>query len=475
MNLKTAETKIAALEKENQALRERIAELERRLGIDSQTSSKPPSSDGLKKKKAHRTRSLRSKSQRTTGGQKGHQGQTLKQVSEPDKIINHSAPDCCSGCGCDVSSEKVLSVFKRQVFDIPEPRIEVTEHRVEVKQCYRAFLSGGNLRRVAPQCQQKIQGAFPQEVKAPVQYGVRIKAVSAYLQHQHFIPEDRLSEVLQDLYDCPMSPGTIANTSKSLGKKISTVVEQLAASVKAAPVKHLDETGFRIAGQTQWLHVVSTETATWYRPAAKRKDLEPLEGMTGRVIHDHWKSYFQLEGVSHGLCNAHHLRELKALEEIEQESWAKSMKKLLTLANKYRHRYPETIPKPILIRLSEQMKSILHRGLDFHESLPPLTRKSNRGRVKRRVGHNLLLRLQDYASDVLRFLTEPDVPFTNNQAERDLRMMKCKQKISGCFRAFDHALDFANIRSVLSTARKQNLNLLDVLTQALSSQIPVFS
>ena len=177
MSLKEQEAKIAALEKENQALRERIAELERRLGIDSQTSSKPPSSDGLNKKNIHRTRSLRSKSQRPTGGQKGHPGQTLEQVSEPDKIINHSAPDCCSGCGYNVSTEQVLSVFKRQVFDIPEPRIEVTEHRVEVKQC--------------PQCQQKIQGCFPQDVKAPVQYGVRIKAVSAYLQHQHFIPEDR--------------------------------------------------------------------------------------------------------------------------------------------------------------------------------------------------------------------------------------------------------------------------------------------
>ena len=461
MNLETLEAKIAALETENQALRERIAELERRWGIDSQTSSKPPSSDGLKKKNAHRTRSLRPKSQRPTGGQKGHQGQTLKQVSEPDKIINHGATDCCCCCGCDVSNEQVLSVFKRQVFDIPEPRIEVTEHQVEVKQC--------------PQCQQKIQGAFPPEVKAPVQYGVRIKAVSAYLQHQHFIPEDRLSEALEDLYGCRMSPGTIANTSKSLAQKLSGVVEQLAALVKAAPVKYLDETGFRISGKTQWLHVVSTETATWYRPAAKRKDLEPLEGMIGRVIHDHWKSYFKLEGVSHGLCNAHHLRELKALEEIEQESWAKSMKKLLNLANKYRHRYPETIPKPILIRLNELYESILHRGLSFHESQPPLTRKSNRGRVKRRVGHNLLLRLKDYASDVLRFLIEPDVPFTNNQAERDLRMMKCKQKISGCFRAFDHALDFANIRSVLSTARKQNLNLLDVLIQALSDQLPVFS
>ena len=457
----TSEAKIAALEKENQALRERIAELERYLGIDSQTSSKPPSSDGLKKKNVHRTRSLREKSKRKTREQKGHKGKTLEQVVEPDKIIKHSVPNCCSECGCDVSQEKVISVLKRQVFDIPKPKLEVTEHQVEVKQC--------------PQCQKKIQGSFPKQVKAPVQYGTRIKAVSAYLQHQHFIPEDRLSEVLKDLYDCPMSTRTIANIGKSLGKKMVSLVEKLADSVKAAPVKHLDETGFRIAGKTQWLHVVSTATTTWYRPAAKRKDLEPLEGIQGRVIHDHWKSYFKLEGVSHGLCNAHHLRELKALAEIEQESWAKSMKKLLNLANQYRNRYPKNIPQPILKRLNKLYESILSRGLDFHESLPPLTRNSNRGRVKRRVGHNLLLRLRDYASDVLRFLTEVDVPFTNNQAERDLRMMKCKQKISGCFRSFDNALDFANIRSVLSSARKQNFNLLDVLIQVLSGQPPVFS
>lgn len=431
------------------------------MGIDSQTSSKPPSSDGLKKKKVNRTRSLREKSKRTTGGQKGHKGKTLKQVVEPDKIIKHWAPNCCSECGCDVSQEKVISVLKRQVFDIPKPKLEVSEHQVEVKQC--------------PRCQKKIQGSFPKQVKAPVQYGVRIKAVSAYLQNQHFIPEDRLSEVLKDLYDCPMSSRTIANISKSLGNKMKSLVEKLADSVKASPVKHLDETGFRIAGQTQWLHVVSTATVTWYRPAAKRKDLEPLEGIQGRVIHDHWKSYFKIKGVSHGLCNAHHLRELKALEEIEQESWAKSMKKLLNLANQYRKRYPKNIPQPILIRLNKLYESILSRGLDFHESLPALTRKSNRGRVKRRVGHNLLLRLKDYACDVLRFLTEADVPFTNNQAERDLRMMKCKQKISGCFRAFDSALDFANIRSVLSTARKQNFNLLDILIQVLSDQSPVFS
>jgi transposase len=460
MNPSMQEEKIAALESENQALRERIAELERRLGIDSKNSSKPPSSDGLRKKNTHRTTSLRAKSTKKTGGQKGHQGHTLEQVAEPDLKVKHSAPDSCVGCGCDVSQEKVVTVLKRQVFDIPTPRIEVTEHQVEVKQC--------------PLCQQKIPGNFPPFVKAPVQYGVRIKAVSAYLQHQHFLPEDRLSEALQDLFNCSMTPGTIANTSKSLAQTISPVVDKLAHMLKSAPVKHLDETGFRISGKTQWLHVVSTETATWYRPATKRKDLEPLKGITGVVIHDHWKSYFQLENVSHGSCNAHHLRELKALEEIEQESWAKSMKQLLTLGNKYRHRYRETIPEPIVIRLTQLYDSILKRGLDFHADQPPLIRKSNRGRLKRRVGHNLLLRLLDYAPNVLRFLFEAHVPFTNNQAERDLRMMKCKQKISGCFRSYPHALNFANIRSVLSTARKQNLNLLEVLIDALSGKPPVF-
>ena len=461
MSLEKQEEKIAALEKENQALRERIAELERRLGIDSQTSSKPPSSDGLNKKGKKRTKSLRPKGKRQTGGQKGHPGKTLEQVLEPDFRVNHSAPNSCSGCGFEVKKEKVISVLKRQVFDIPEPRMFVTEHRVEVKQC--------------PQCQQRVQGSFPDHVTAPVQYGVRIKAVSAYLHHQHFIPEDRLSEALQDLFNCGMTPGTIANTTKALAQNISPVVAQLASTIKASPVKHLDETGLRIAGKTHWLHVVSTETATWYRLARKRKHLDPLVDITGVVIHDHWKPYYQLENAIHGLCNAHHLRELKALEEIEQESWATRMRKLLSLACNYQHRYPKGIPKSIVIRITQLYQQIIARGLNFHDSLPPLTRKSNRGRVKRRVGHNLLLRLKDYATDVLRFLIEPQVPFTNNQAERDLRMMKCKQKISGSFRSFDSAISFANIRSFLSTARKQNFNLLEVLTQALLGEISVFS
>lgn len=178
--------------------------------------------------------------------------------------------------------------------------------------------------------------------------------------------------------------------------------------------------------------------------------------------------------MNHALCNAHHLRELKALAEIEQESWAVAMSKLLRLACSYQHRYPTGIPPHLVERIQQLYTQILTRGLEFHVSQPPLTRSSSRGRVKRRVGHNLLLRLPNFRGDVLRFLTEPDVPFTNNQAERDLRMMKCKQKISGGFRAFDFAVAFAQIRSFLSTASKQGFNLLEVITDALLGNVSVF-
>lgn len=339
--------RIQTLEQENQALRERIAELERRFGLNSDNSSKPPSSDGLKKKQK-RTQSLRSKSKKPSGGQKGHDGKTLKQVLEPDRIINHSAPSSCKECGCSLSKSPVISSIKRQVFDIPKPSIEVTEHRIEIKQCR--------------QCQAKVKGEFPSTVQAPVQYGVRLKAISAYLQHQHFIPEKRLSEILQDLFGCRISEGTIVNHSKSLASAITPIAEILASRVKIAPIKHLDETGFRVAGKTQWLHSVSTPNLTWYRIATKRKDLQPLIGIKGIVVHDHWKPYYQLEDVLHQLCNAHHLRELRALSEIENEAWAKSMKQLLCLANKYSYRYPQTIPKPIETRLNSLYQSIIRRG-----------------------------------------------------------------------------------------------------------------
>lgn len=252
-----------------------------------------------------------------------------------------------------------------------------------------------------------------------------------------------------------------------LSQTLQGVTAGLAEQVKAAAVKHLDETGFRITGKTQWLHGVSTRTTTWYRIAARRKELSQLSGMQGVVVHDHWKPYFELAGVRHSLCNAHHLRELEALSRLERESWATAMGRLLRVACRSKHRYPEGIPPPLQARLTHLYCQIVARGLKFHQQQPPLEQNPRGGRPKRRVGHNLLRRLQAYQADVLRFLNEVEVPFTNNQAEQDLRMMKLKQKISGGFRSLQGATDFACIRSVLSTARKRGLNLLKVLEAAL--------
>lgn len=447
------------LREENQALKELIVELEKRLGKNSKNSSKPPSTDGLKK--PPRTTSLRGKSNKKNGGQVGHQGKTLEMISNPDHVIKHPTPECCHNCGCSTDSAKLLSTVTRQVFDIPEPKIEVTEHQVEVKQC--------------GECGEKIQGSFPVSVNAPQQYGMRIKATASYLSNQHFIPEQRLSELLSDLFGCSMSEKTIANINQSLAELAVPVVTQIKEKIETATVKHLDETGMRIKGKNHWLHVVSTEEETWYRVSQKRKNIDELSGLMGVVIHDHYSPYYQLSEVEHGLCNAHHLRELKALMEIEKESWATKMNKLLLLANKYKYNYLGKIPLEIIERLEKVYDSIVIRGLEYHESLPELMRTSNRGRKKRRTGHNLLIRLSKYRQDVLRFLRNEEVPFTNNQAERDIRMMKCKQKISGSFRTMGGAENFASIRSVISTARKQGRNILEILTQLSNGENVVFA
>ena len=232
----------------------------------------------------------------------------------------------------------------------------------------------------------------------------------------------------------------------------------------------MDETGFRIGGRTQWLHIASTALLTFYRVCAKRGSL--LMNVAGIVVHDHWKPYYTMPGVRHALCNAHHLRELKALVEIEKEDWARKMQRVLRrachAANLARDR---GVPlKPSLIALIERCyDAILAEGLAFHEAQAPLAQpvkggRKRRGRVPRRTGHNLLLRLATRKQDTLRFLHDPTVPFTNNQAERDGRMMKLRQKISGGFRSAKGAMDFALIRSFFSTAKKQGWNIIDALT-----------
>lgn len=427
----------------------RIAELERRLGLNSSNSGKPPSSDGLRK--PPRVSSLREPSGKKTGGQKGHPGETLCRVEKPDATMDHY-PETCAACGEPLTAAMATGHLARQVFDLPEPRpLIVTEHRAHACCCAA--------------CGTQTRGAFPAGVTAPVQYGTRIAAFVLYLLHYQLLPEKRLAVLMTDLFGVKLVTATIARISNDCAERFHGFVDALRDQVAAAPVKHMDETGFRIGGKTQWLHIASTAWLTFYRTAAKRGSL--LANVTGIVVHDHWKPYYTMTGVVHALCNAHHLRELKALIEIEKEDWAAKMQRLLRrachAANLARER---GVPlKPGLIALIERCyDGILANGLAFHEAQPTLAKAKRRGRQPRRVGHNLLLRLSTRKQDVLRFLTDPSVPFTNNLAERDGRMMKLRQKISGGFRAENGAKDFAVIRSVLSTARKQGWNMLRTLT-----------
>jgi len=446
-----------ALRAENTALKElitgmqaRIAELERQLGLNSSNSGKPPSSDGLKK--PMRTRSLREPSGKKRGGQKGHPGETLRQVKTPDVVVDHY-PEICAGCGAALTAAMATSHAARQVFDLPEPRPPmVTEHRAHVCSC--------------AQCGTPSSAAFPEGVAAPVQYGPRIGARVIYLLHGHFLPEDRLAEVMRDLFGVSLVPATIARMSRCCAERLQSFIDAVRVEVCRAKVKHLDETGFRLGGKTQWLHIASTALLTFYRVCAKRGSI--LAGVVGIAVHDHWKPYYTMGGVLHALCNAHHLRELKALIEIDQEDWARKMQILLRRAchatNLAREKSRPLKPR-LVVRIERRYDAIVAEGLAFHLALPPLRRAQRRGWKPQRVGHNLLGRLEQRKGDVLRFLHDPNVPFTNNQAEGDARMMKLRQKISGGFRAQASADDFTVIRSVLSTARKQGWDILTTLMQ----------
>src|SRR5580765_2326699 len=400
----------AALQKQNAALsalvaalQARVAELERQLGLNSGNSGKPPSSDGLKKKPV-RVSSLRERSGKKTGGQKGHPGKTLSRVETPDTTIDHF-PEICAGCGGALTGTTATGHTARQVFDLPEPQpLIVTEHRAH------ACLCGT--------CGAETRAAFPEDVTAPVQYGARLAAVVVYLLHYQLLPEKRLAALMADLFGVHLVTATIAGMSQACAARFQGFAAAVRDHVATAPVKHMDETGFRIGGKTQWLHIASTIWLTFYRTSPKRGSL--LENVLGIVVHDHWKPYYTLKGVLHALCNAHHLRELQALVEIEKEDWARKMQRLLRRAchatNLARERNVALSPQ--LISLIERCyDAILMEGFAFHDAQPALisTARKRRGRVPRRVGHNLLLRLSTRKADVLRFLSDPTVPFTNNR------------------------------------------------------------
>src|ERR1700722_7477268 len=360
----SSEAVIAALQAQNAelrtltgALQARIAELERQLGRNSSNSGKPPSSDGLKK--PPRVSNLRERSGKRPGGQKGHPGETLRRTATPDATVDHY-PQICAACGEPLTAAMATGHVARQVFDLPEPQpLIVTEHRAHGCHCAA--------------CGSPTRAAFPEGVAAPAQYGKRIAAFLLYLLHYQLLPEKRLAALMADLFGVHLVTATIAGMSRACAARFQGLAAAVRDHVAAAPVKHMDETGFRIGGKTQWLHIASTIWLTFYRTSPKRGSL--LENVQGIVVHDHWKPYYTLKGVLHALCNAHHLRELQALVEIEKEVWARKMRCLLRrachAANPAREQDAPLSPR--LIALIERCyDAIVTEGFVFHEAQPAL-------------------------------------------------------------------------------------------------------
>ena len=448
------EALILSLKREIETLRAENAELRRRLGLDSSNSSKPPSSDGLQKK-PRILGSLRTRSGKPSGGQKGHRGDTLRQIVDPDRVVAHTATTCrrC-GCGLDVGS--VIGEERRQVFDLPERLIEVTEHRARLHRCAN--------------CGDTTRAAFPEGVVSPAQYGERIRAAAIYLNAQQLVPEERVADILRDLFGAARACGaSVADWVARKAEALEPVYRAIGARVAEAKVRCLDETGLRIAGTTHWLHTASTLAYTFYR-AGQPRSAVPKEFRRGVVVHDHWSAYYGLENVEHAFCNAHLLRELKAVFELDSELWAEATRNTLLDANAAVRRAKEAglsaLPPAQIAAFEQRYWTAVREGLALHRALPKLERAPKaRGKLKKRPAHNLLIRLKTYKDATLRFLVDFDVPFTNNLAEQDLRMMKVKMKISGGFRTTQGAVDFARLRSVISSARKGGLDALKILAK----------
>jgi len=294
-------------------------------------------------------------------------------------------------------------------------------------------------------------------------YGEGVRAYARYFNIHQFIPEERTAELLKDIFNCPISAATVANFTKGCANAFRGFTEAVRDIILKAPLKHMDETGFRVDGKLHWMHIMSTKDLTCYRIEKQRGKMQ--EGVTGTIVHDHLKSYYTILGVIHVLCNQHHLRELKDVGDNCKEPWGPQMARILRQAC-----HAKNLAEAKDVRLKRSFVELFHRRYDailaeaiaYHEGLELLPQKK-KGRVKRRTGHNLALRLRDFKQDAVRFLENPDIPFTNNQGEQDGRMVKLRQKISGCFRSLQGAMDFATSRAVLSTARKQGWNIIETL------------
>lgn len=446
--------RIAALESQVSSQAETLQKLQDQVAKNSQNSSKPPSSDGLKKAK---TQSLRKPGQRPVGGQPGHKGDTLKLVSNPQHTERHRVEQC-PHCQTDLSSVAPCGHERRQVFDIPPVQLEVTEHQVEIKEC--------------PGCQQTVKGQFPADVQQPTQYGPRIQAQATYLNNYHFIPLARTEELLTDFYGQGPCEAVVLEANQRLAETLKPAIQSIQAQLQQAAVAHFDESGLRVEKQLHWLHVASTDELTHYHVHRRRgqegmKEGDILPHFTGQAVHDHLSAYLHFDTCQHAFCNAHHLRELKFIHEQYQQGWADKMAQLLLTIKAEVEAAPASalsLPAERLDFHSAAYDQLIAEGLQLNPTQPPPP--NSRGRPKQSPPKNLLDRLHKHKAGVLAFMADFRVPFDNNLAERDVRMVKVKQKVSGTFRTKRGADTFCLIRSYISTARKQGHLVIDALYRA---------
>ncbi len=431
-------------------LSEQVNTLQGRVAKDSHNSSLPPSSDRF----VRQPRSLRKPSGKKTGGQQGHVGRTLQMTATPDEVMVHGV-ERCACCQQDLTQVAAVRVERRQVVEVPTPQVIVREHQAETKCC--------------PSCQHHTTAPFPSGVRAPVQYGASIAACAVYLSQQQLLPYARVCEVLEDLVGVALSEGSLREMIERCAKQLATVEPQIKTALLQAGVIHQDETGVYVANKRHWLHVTATARLTHYQVHRSRGH-EALEAIgilpnyTGISIHDSFGSYF-LYSCQHALCNVHLLRELTYLAEDLGLWWAAKLKALLLemkeATAQTRARGKHWLHPLEVVDWECQFLDLLAEGDAVHPRAvaPP----GQRGRVKQHPARNLLDRLRKHQHAVWAFLEDLRVDFDNNLAERDLRMVKVQQKVSGCFRSVAGAQAFARIRGYLSTLRKQGIPVLAAL------------
>lgn len=442
---------VETLNNQVEALKAEVKELKARLNKNSRNSNKPPSTDEFIK-----PQSQRKKSGKKTGGQKGHQGHTLKMSETPDEVIIHR-PESCQGCGHLLKGVKPDLIEKRQVFDLPPLKLSVSEHRSETLTC--------------PCCGKVVKVDFPEGVNQPVQYGNNIKALLVYLNQYQLVPYNRTAELIEDICGCSLSEATIYNALETIYEQLGPVEKEIINGLAGSDVLHVDETGIRVEAKRQWLHVASTKDLTHYKWHPKRGSIATdeigiLPQVGGVLVHDYWKPYYKYS-CGHSLCNIHNIRELTGLFELTGQKWTQDMIDLL-LEIKERvdeqKLVAETLDPGEIADFEKRYIALVAQG--YRENPPPKSVKK-RGPKKQGRARNMLNRLGSHYHEVLAFMNDFHVPFENNLAERDIRMAKVKQKISGVFRSARGADMFCRIRSYISTARKNSVPAFEAIKAAL--------